>query len=113
MTTTNYVLIGGRKTINPKDVILLEADENYTQIHFVNGAKITVATTLKRLEERFSGCIEFFRTHKSYLINLNYIKQISNLGGEVHVKMRNDYKVTISRRKKCAFCDRLSAIGLN
>lgn len=110
MKSTQNILIGARHRINPNDVILLTADINYTQIYCVNGCKLTVATTLKTLEQRFSDCTEFFRTHKSYLINLNFIKSSDLISNKGFIQMKNDYRVTISRRKKRAFKERISII---
>lgn len=110
MKTAHNISIGARRTISPQDVILLTADINYTQVYLLNGAKMTVATPLKELEKRFAKCSEFFRTHKSYLININYIKQYDTTGTEVFVQMNNDYRVVVSRRKKEAFKHRIMEI---
>lgn len=110
MKTFQNILIGARRTVNPKDVILLTADENYTQIYFSNGVKVTVATTLKILEKRFSNS-DFFRTHKSYLINLNYIKSSDLITDKGFIQMANGYRVMISRRKKRAFQAKISTIS--
>jgi two-component system LytT family response regulator len=103
MKTIRNILIGGRQQISPREIILLTADNNYTQVHFSNGQKVTVATCLKVLEKRFSICPEFFRTHKSYLINLSFIKKLGVSDHEPFVQMQNDYRVLVSRRKKNAF----------
>jgi DNA-binding LytR/AlgR family response regulator len=110
MKTDHNISIGGRRSISPHDVILMTADINYTQVYFLNGCKLTVATSLKILEKRFTDCCsEFFRTHKSYLINLNYVKQFDTTGDEIFVQMQNDYRVVVSRRKKRAFTNKISA----
>ena len=109
METLNLIPIGSRRRISPDDIIFLTADVNYTQILLADGSKMTVATTLKILEKRFSTCAEFFRTHKSYLININFIKSFDISGEEEFVQMKNGYRVIISRRKKKAFLERLNA----
>lgn len=101
--TMKTVLMGGRQNANPEDIILLQANENYTDVVFKNGRKLTVATTLKILEKRFSDCSEFFRTHKSFLINLNYIDQLCSTPQKTFVQMNNGYRVEIARRRKSAF----------
>jgi DNA-binding LytR/AlgR family response regulator len=111
METTQTILIGLKRSISPTDVILLTADINYTQVYFSNGLTATVAVTLKELEKRFADCSDFFRTHKSYLINLNYVKQYDATGSEVFVQMKNDYRVIVSRRKKEAFRKKIMAIS--
>ena len=111
MKTTPSILIGARRTIKPQDVILFTADINYTQVYFCNGRKLIVATPLKIIEKRFAECSEFFRTHRSYLINLNYVKQFASIRNELFVQMENDYRVAVSRRKREAFKHRILAIS--
>lgn len=94
--------IGGRQEVCPEEVVLFVALENYTQVIFENGNKTVVATTLKELERRFSKHPLFFRTHKSFLINLNFVANHENLA-ENFIQMSNNKKVIVSRRKKMAF----------
>lgn len=110
METLTQISVGSRRRIAPNEIILFTADANYTQIMLANGRTITVATTLKILEKRFAVCSDFFRTHKSYLININHIKQFETSGNEVFVQMQNDIRVIVSRRKKQLFKKRISSI---
>jgi two-component system, LytTR family, response regulator len=88
------------------DIIHLEANSNYTFIHFSGKPKITASKTLKEFEEILPEDI-FFRTHHSHLINLNYIKRyIKGDGGQI--ELQNGNYVDVSRRKKEEF---LKAIG--
>ncbi|MEO6252398.1 MAG: LytTR family DNA-binding domain-containing protein [Ferruginibacter sp.] len=88
------------------DIIHLEANSNYTFIHFSGKPKITASKTLKDFEDILPETI-FFRTHHSHLINLNYIKRyIKGDGGQI--EMQNGNYVDVSRRKKEEF---LKAIG--
>jgi DNA-binding LytR/AlgR family response regulator len=94
---TIEISIGGRKKVLPSEVILLVADINYTKLFCENGEKIIVATTLGKLEKRFSESNFFFRPHKSFLINLNFVESFED---ENSIKMLNQQSVIISRRKK-------------
>ncbi len=88
------------------DIVHLDANSNYTNIHFINKTKITASKTLKELEELLPDDI-FFRTHHSHLINLNYIKRyIKGDGGQI--ELQNGNFIDVSRRKKDEF---LKAIG--
>lgn len=93
------IFIGGRQTINPNDVIRLQADVNYTCVFFSDGKKIVVATTLKEIESRFSAFPKFFRINKSMIINLNCIKKIDN----EQIIFQNGEICKPSRRRKKAF----------
>lgn len=94
---TTEIAIGGRKKVLPNDVVLLVANHNYTTLYFENGDKVLVATTLKKLEKRFAEIKFFFRTHKSFLVNINYIESFTEKDS---LKMTNQQAVTVSRRKK-------------
>ncbi|MEO6668345.1 MAG: LytTR family DNA-binding domain-containing protein [Ferruginibacter sp.] len=88
------------------EVIHLEANSNYTFIHFANKTKILTSKTLKDFEEMLPEDI-FFRTHHSHLVNLNYIKRyIKGDGGQI--ELQNGTYVDVSRRKKEEF---MKAIG--
>jgi DNA-binding LytR/AlgR family response regulator len=104
------ILVGGRQNANPQEIILLQADINYTQVHLADGGKMTVATPLKILEKRFAACPAFFRTHKSFLINLNYIENYDATNAEVFVLMKNGFRIEVSRRKKVAFKKRVDSL---
>lgn len=66
------VAINTREIVNPAEVIMLKADGNYTAIFFTNGRKTVIAKSLKYMEPLFEP-YQFYRTHQSYLINMNYI----------------------------------------
>ncbi len=98
---TNQIHIGGRKNVIPENVILLEADENYTKLYLTDGVKIHVATTLKKLEARFAHDSNFFRSNKSYIINLNYLVDYQDDSFEI--EMPNNKIILVSRRRKKSF----------
>jgi two-component system, LytTR family, response regulator len=83
------------------DIVHLEANSNYTNIYLANKTKITASKTLKEFEELLPDDT-FFRTHHSYLINLNFIKRyIKGDGGQI--ELQNGTYVDVSRRKKEEF----------
>lgn len=55
-------------------IIYLEAQSNYTKFYLTNNSHITTSKTLKYFEDILPPDL-FFRTHKSYLVNLNFIKR--------------------------------------
>lgn len=91
---------------NINDIIHLEASNNYTTIYFINHPKLIVSRTLKDFEDLLPADV-FFRTHHSYLVNLNYIKRyIKGDGGQI--EMQDGTYLDVSRRKKEDF---LKAMG--
>ena len=83
------------------DIIHLEAQSNYTQIHFSNQTKLLASRTLKDFEDLLPPDI-FFRPHHSHIINLHFIKRyIKGDGGQI--EMQNGHYVDVARRKKDEF----------
>lgn len=83
------------------DIILLEADGAYTTFYLNDGQKIVVSKKLKFYEDILSNRSFFFRTHRSYFINVNFIKKYSR--SENAILMDNDTSITISRDRKQEF----------
>lgn len=61
--------------LNPADILYLSREEKFTKI-FTADKEYHVRTTLKDLEARLAG-FEFFRIHKSYVVNLSYVKMLT------------------------------------
>lgn len=84
------------------DIMLLEAVSCYTSIFLEDGTKHLVSKTLALFEEALEGQPGFFRAHKSYMVNLKFIKKyIKGEGGEI--VMQNDQAIALSRNKKQEF----------
>ncbi len=93
--------LDGLLFFNIGDIIHLEAQSNYTSIHFTNHPKLLASRTLKEFEDLLPQDT-FFRTHHSHIINLHYIKRyIKGDGGRI--EMQNGNFVDLSRRKKEEF----------
>ncbi len=88
------VAIGGRLIVCPNDVVMLQANINYSVVYLADGQQLLVATTLKKLEERFSN-FAFVRMNKTYMINTDYIIEEN----ENSLKLSNSLTITFSRRK--------------
>ena len=83
------------------DIIHIEAQSNYTVFSFANRPRLTVSRTLKEFEDLLPS-EQFFRTHHSHIINLQYIKRyIKGDGGQI--ELNNGELVDVSRKKKEEF----------
>ncbi|MCP9766849.1 LytTR family transcriptional regulator [Lacihabitans sp. LS3-19] len=85
-----------KKKVMPDEVIYLLGEINYTTFYLKNGGKITIAKTLKKLSEQFNVSNDFFRSHKSCIVNLNYISCIESSS----LRLINNHSVLVSRRRK-------------
>lgn len=86
-----------KKYIPANEVVLLKGDANYTELHFEDGHKITLAKTLKRLHESFSEH-GFFRISKTNMVNLKFIAKTNE--NYAVVKMKNNLELHVSRRRR-------------
>lgn len=87
--------------VHPEDIIYILGENNYSTFYMKNGQKIVVSKTLKEYESILPEH-EFFRAHKSSLINLNCIKKLNKVN-DLSVTMLNDETISISFRRKADF----------
>ncbi|WP_425389927.1 LytR/AlgR family response regulator transcription factor [Ekhidna sp.] len=81
------------------DIVLLKADRMYTEVHLTDKDPILVSKPMKFFEDMLMDAKEFYRPHRSFIINLRFIKQyVTQDGG--YIIMDNDENVSISRDKK-------------
>lgn len=62
--------------INTSDIRYVEGLKNYLMIHIAN-RRIIVHGTMGNMEEELKAFRHFIRIHKSYLVNKNYIAEIT------------------------------------
>jgi two-component system LytT family response regulator len=93
----------GMQFFEPDEIVRCESDSNYTHIYLTSGKKITVAKTLKEVEENITGT-PFYRIHQSHLINMNHVVKLIK-GEGAYVIMKDGNNITISRNKKEAFME--------
>jgi two-component system LytT family response regulator len=87
--------IGGFRILQMREIVRLEANDNYTNIFLTGGHKLTVSKTLKEFEQKFQGHW-FLRVHKSYIINLFHLKEyLTEDGGQA--LLSDNKKIPVSR----------------
>ncbi|MEG1777326.1 MAG: LytTR family DNA-binding domain-containing protein, partial [Clostridia bacterium] len=74
----------GISFIDLKDILLVQREERTTVLYTVNDGRYVTGDTLAEMEERLHS-EAFFRCHKSYIINLNHIKDITPYGRWTYV----------------------------
>jgi two-component system LytT family response regulator len=82
-------------------ILYCEADQNYTRVYTLRGETLMVSRSLGFLEEQLPKDI-FFRIHKSYLVNLNFVKTYSRKDGN-HIVLENGTNLSIASRRNEAF----------
>lgn len=91
-------MMEGFEVIQVKDVIRCEANDNFTDFSLADGRKLMICRTLKFYEELLEE-FDFFRIHKSHLINIQHVKKyLKGKGGQV--VMSDSSTVDVSPNKK-------------
>ncbi len=97
--------LGSIRFIDLDEIVSLQADSNYTIIHLKDMQKLVISKTLKDFEDLLDEH-QFARIHKSYIVNLSYIKEYSTMDGGV-VKMVDGNQWSISRRQLELFLEKM------
>lgn len=87
----------GFRLIDISEIMYLEADSNYTILH-LSGSKKIIATKTMGDFEKILDPPDFFRIHKSIIINLTYLKGYSSYQGNF-VSLSDGTSLSISRRR--------------
>lgn len=93
------------------EIIYLEADGAYTHVVLKDNKKILISKKLKEFESMLSGNKNFFRIHRSYLINTDSIKQYVRSDGG-YLLMSNNDTIPVARERKDDFQQLVEQIRL-
>jgi len=92
----------GFEFVETSDLISLEADGPYTTAYFKNSDKLVISKSIKQLEELLETN-SFFRLHRSFIVNVEYIKRFER--DRYSVVMSDGSVIPLSRRRYDAFMD--------
>jgi len=87
------------------NILYCKAEGNYSYIFTLNKNPYLITTTLKALEELLPKNV-FFRTHKSYLVNLNYVTSFNRK--DMTVLLENNMSVDVALRRADELLRKLS-----
>ncbi len=85
------------------NITQLQAEGAYTHVFLADGSKLLVSKKLKFFEDLLMRRKNFFRIHRSHLINLNFVKKYSRL--ESFIEMDNGIAMPVSKERKKEFED--------
>jgi two-component system LytT family response regulator len=84
--------------VETEKIMRLESDSNYTNVILTDGKKITSSKTLKDYETSLSPN-NFFRVHKTFIVNLDHVeKYVKSEGG--YIVMKDNVQIPVSREKR-------------
>lgn len=87
----------GFEVINLDNVLYLEASKSYTIFHLLDEKQVVASRNMAYFEQQLDES-QFFRIHKSFLINWNYLKGYSAHDGH-HVFIKGGKQLPVSKRK--------------
>ena len=92
--------------VEVNQIIRCQGDDNYTNIFLTNGSMICATMTMKAIEEMLPSDT-FFRTHRSDIINLKFIRHFNKKDGG-QVVLDDGTMLPIARRRKEEFLNLLN-----
>lgn len=100
--------------ISVHDLIYLQSAENYIEVHFMEGGalkKRMIRYTLKQLSTDWNGHQSLYRCHKSFLINLHHVEEVSGNAQGLRVKLKGvDRQIPISRQLTKEIRERIQSL---
>ncbi|HTO37328.1 MAG TPA: LytTR family DNA-binding domain-containing protein [Brumimicrobium sp.] len=102
--TSNKIAIShtkGVKIIEDDDITYIEASGNCSEIYFKDGTRYLDTRTLKIYEEILNPN-KFYRIHKSYIINLDMIKEYISEDGYI-IELKNKIQLPVARNRVSEF----------
>lgn len=100
----------GLRGVESNNIIYCEADNNYTNIYLTENRKFLATVCLKEIEELLS-LNNFFRCHKSFLVNLDFFEELDYSHNTIILV--NAIQVKFSRNLKLALREKLKFIAEN
>lgn len=87
------------KLVSLSDITHLKSEGSYTEIFLIDGFKLVASRNLKYHEDILEGSPNFFRCHKSYIINTKLIVEVNKSDG-FSVIFSNGLEVPVSIQKQ-------------
>jgi two-component system LytT family response regulator len=86
---------GGKSIVNTQEIVYIKGIDNLAVVYQTQNRKVMVSKTLKHFEETLHN--DFFRIHKSFLVNLTYASKILSRQA-TFLELLDGTKLPISRR---------------
>jgi len=100
---------GGFVYLNKSEIIMCQAEAIYTLIHSLSSEKVLCSKNIGLMEEMIDDD-NMFRCHKSYLVNINYIKRTQKKDN-YRVYIPDGLSAEVSQRKKDELHEKLKKIA--
>ncbi|MBI9034084.1 MAG: LytTR family transcriptional regulator DNA-binding domain-containing protein [Bacteroidales bacterium] len=81
------------------EILYVKAESSYSIVVLKDGREMVITKTLKEVLKHLNPDY-FFRCHRSYVINVKYIKSIIKLQCKKFILLDNEFKIPISGVEK-------------
>lgn len=99
--------VSGTRFVPQDQIMFLKGDRAYTELHLRDGSTLVASRNLGHFEAELNGNPLFFRSHRSYIINLNEVKElVKGEGG--YLKLNAGHEVSIALDRMDELVKRLS-----
>ena len=91
----------GFEVVDPAEIVYLCTVKNqgYTELYQVDGSIVLITKSIGEIEPLLPDKC-FFKIHRSYILNLNYVKKVNRIKGKCFLKAKDKtYEIPISRDK--------------
>jgi len=85
--------------INTEEIIAIEAQGAYSKVATTNNGELLVSKPMSHFVKVLAENELFFKPHRSFLINLKFVKQLVKKDGG-YILMENDQIISISKENK-------------
>jgi len=72
-----------------REIVYISAADDYSEVHLQSGRVVMVDVPLKRWETRLPAK-RFLRVHRSTILQLSFVDEVSQSGGRWLIKLRGD-----------------------
>ena len=84
--------------VKPQEIVRCEAQGGYTQVFLKDESSLLITKTLKHYDEILED-FNFFRIHKSHLVNLKYVRKFIK-GKQGYIEIADGKIIEVSSRKR-------------
>lgn len=108
ITKLNIPHAKGFKIVAVSDITHLTGQNNYTTVHLANKQHIVASIPLKEFES-ILDTETFFRSHKSHIVNIDYIDEYTKEDGG-YIILRGGTWIEISKRRLPSFLHHINTL---
>jgi len=89
------------------NIVMFQADGMYTKVYTLDEKELLISKPLKFIAEVFKSNLDFFRSHRSFIIHLKYISQYVKSDGN-YIIMDTGVNASLSKEKRDDFIEMIN-----